>query len=226
MRTHFPDVPIQHVHRNRPNKSLTKNSLGAAFHRINSKHLEFRHKHSATLHCASCFQLSSRWLENGWNALGEARCLVLNNNSNNTLRNSETYLMCVHLFQLSWIESLTYIYLKSDFTYINSFCKITYVYTSLEPLYVVIEFVPGGSLDKLLHNSQVHGRIGQEDPAYANIWSRLTERELLQIASDIANGMKHLESKLASNILNYWCSLQHPSSVAYILIIFKRTIGI
>ncbi|KAJ7381902.1 hypothetical protein OS493_038362 [Desmophyllum pertusum] len=72
-----------------------------------------------------------------------------------------------------------------------------------EPLYVVIEFVPGGSLDKLLHNSQVHGRIGQEDPAYANIWSRLTESELLQIASDIANGMKHLESKLASNILNY-----------------------
>ncbi|XP_078348220.1 fibroblast growth factor receptor 1-like isoform X4 [Oculina patagonica] len=65
-----------------------------------------------------------------------------------------------------------------------------------EPLCVVVEFIPGGSLDKLLRKSQVHRCMGEEHPPYANIWSRLTERELLQIASDIANGMKHLESKL------------------------------
>ncbi|KAL9955849.1 hypothetical protein ACROYT_G037236 [Oculina patagonica] len=72
-----------------------------------------------------------------------------------------------------------------------------------EPLCVVVEFVPGGSLDKLLRKSQVHRCMGEEHPPYANIWSRLTERELLQIASDIANGMKHLESKLASDTQIY-----------------------
>ena len=71
-------------------------------------------------------------------------------------------------------------------------------FTPIEPLCVVVEFVPGGSLDKLLHKSQVH-RCMRQEPPYTNIWSRLTERELLQIASDVANGMKHLESKLASD---------------------------
>ena len=63
----------------------------------------------------------------------------------------------------------------------------------LEPLYVIIEFVPGGSLDYLLRSSRVHYQ--RDDPSYTNIWSRLTERELLTIASDIASGMRHLESK-------------------------------
>ncbi|XP_078348217.1 myoblast growth factor receptor egl-15-like isoform X2 [Oculina patagonica] len=72
-----------------------------------------------------------------------------------------------------------------------------------EPLCVVVEFVPGGSLDKILRKSQVHRCMGEEHPPYANIWSRLTERELLQIASDIANGMKHLESNLASDTRIY-----------------------
>jgi len=62
-----------------------------------------------------------------------------------------------------------------------------------EPLYVIIEFVPGGSLDNLLRSSRVHN--DHDDPPYINIWSRFTERELLRIASDIASGMRHLESK-------------------------------
>ena len=62
----------------------------------------------------------------------------------------------------------------------------------LEPLYVAVEFVSGGSLDKLLRKSRVQKCREQEQPPYANIWSRLTERQLLQIASDIANGMKEL----------------------------------
>ena len=73
----------------------------------------------------------------------------------------------------------------------------------LEPLYVAVEFVPGGSLDKLLRKSRVQRCIEQEQPPYANIWSRLKEGQLLRIASDIANGMQHLESKLASYTLTY-----------------------
>ena len=77
------------------------------------------------------------------------------------------------------------------------------MFISLEPLYVAVEFVPGGSLDKLLRKSRVRRCTEQEQPLYANIWSKLTERQLLQIASDIANGMHHLESKLASHTLTY-----------------------
>ncbi|XP_022793758.1 fibroblast growth factor receptor 4-like isoform X2 [Stylophora pistillata] len=62
-----------------------------------------------------------------------------------------------------------------------------------EPLCVVIEFVSGGSLDKLLRSSRVQNQ--QVEPSYVNIWSRLTERELLRVASDVASGMRHLESK-------------------------------
>ena len=38
---------------------------------------------------------------------------------------------------------------------------------------------------------------------YVNVWSKLSERELLKIASDVSNGMRHLESKLVSN--TYLC---------------------
>ena len=70
----------------------------------------------------------------------------------------------------------------------------------IEPLCIVAEFVPGGSLDNLLRKSRVQRSIEQEQPSYTNIWSRLTERQLLQIASDIANGMQYLESKLVSAV--------------------------
>ena len=36
---------------------------------------------------------------------------------------------------------------------------------------------------------------------YVNVWWKLSERELLKIASDVSNGMRHLESKLVSNNL-------------------------
>ena len=70
---------------------------------------------------------------------------------------------------------------------------------ALEPLCVVIEFVSGGSLDKLLKASHVQTKSA--GPGYANIWSKLTEIELLSIASDVANGMKHLESKQVRRIM-------------------------
>ncbi|XP_067042734.1 fibroblast growth factor receptor 4-like [Acropora muricata] len=63
-----------------------------------------------------------------------------------------------------------------------------------EPICVVIEFVSGGSLDKVLKASHVPNQNAYT--AYTNVWSRLTERELLSIALDVANGMKHLESRL------------------------------
>ncbi|PFX11890.1 Fibroblast growth factor receptor 1 [Stylophora pistillata] len=63
-----------------------------------------------------------------------------------------------------------------------------------EPLCVIIEFVPGGSLDQMLLESRIPART--EDANYANLWSRLSERNLLRIANDVANGMQHLESKL------------------------------
>lgn len=69
---------------------------------------------------------------------------------------------------------------------------MTFLFLLQEPLCVVIEFVSGGSLDKLLQSSRVQNQ--QVDP-YVNIWSRLTERELLRIASDVSSGMRHLESK-------------------------------
>lgn len=66
---------------------------------------------------------------------------------------------------------------------------------------MAVEFVPGGSLDKILYESRVPART--EDSTYVNIWSRLTERELLRIASDVSHGMQHLESKLVSDMYSY-----------------------
>lgn len=63
-----------------------------------------------------------------------------------------------------------------------------------EPLCVIIEFVPDGSLDRILLESRIPART--EDENYANLWSRLSERDLLRIAKDVASGMQHLESKL------------------------------
>ena len=68
--------------------------------------------------------------------------------------------------------------------------------SSSEPLCVVVEFVSGGSLDKILRGSRIHADT--EQTIYINIGSRLTERELLQIAWGVANGMRHLERKKVS----------------------------
>ena len=73
------------------------------------------------------------------------------------------------------------------------------LFLSLEPLCVVVEFVPGGSLDQILRDSRIP--VGTLDTNYVNVWSKLSERELLKIASDVSNGMRHLESKLVSNNL-------------------------
>ena len=88
-----------------------------------------------------------------------------------------------------------------------------------EPLCIVIEFVSGGSLDKILRDSHVQTQSG--DPAYTNIWSKLTERELLSIASDVANGMKHLESKQVSRTM----ALQVRSLVVLLAILWTKKIA-
>ena len=80
--------------------------------------------------------------------------------------------------------------------------KVSFL-SPLEPLYVIIEFVSGGSLDKLLRSSRVHN--GNHDTSYTNIWSKLTERELLKMASDVASGMRHLESKQVTLLLLFCC---------------------
>lgn len=97
--------------------------------------------------------------------------------------------------------------------------KVSYL-SSLEPLCVIIEFVSGGSLDNLLRSSRVQN--WNPDISYTNIWSRLTERELLKIASDVANGMKHLESKQVTFFHNIFLSL--PSlrkAKVYEVLIFR-----
>ena len=100
-------------------------------------------------------------------------------------------------------ESISCVWLRTKVVYIwKYFSKTTF--SPSEPLCAVAEFVPGGSLDKLLRKSRVQRCIEQEQPSYTNIWSRLTERQLLQIASDIANGMQYLESKLVSAFFIMW----------------------
>ena len=72
---------------------------------------------------------------------------------------------------------------------------LTYhILSSSEPLCVVVEFVPGGSLDDVLLDSRIPAQT--HDANYVNICSKLSERDLLKIAKDVANGMRHLESKL------------------------------
>ena len=80
---------------------------------------------------------------------------------------------------------------------IESFTHSSLFVIFQEPICVVIEFVSGGSLDKVLKASHVPNQNAYT--AYTNVWSRLTERELLSIALDVANGMKHLESRQVRN---------------------------
>ena len=111
-----------------------------------------------------------------------------------------------HPFIKYILSKLTFIshylqYLPSIFWFTNTFFCLA------EPLCVVVELVSGGSLDKILRISHVQPE--RDLPTYSNIWSRLTERELLKIALDVANGMKHLESKKVrlksiSGVSSYW----------------------
>ena len=74
---------------------------------------------------------------------------------------------------------------------------------------------PGGSLDKLFRSSRVQNL--NDHPPYTNIWSRLTEWELLIIASDIASGMGHLESKQVLCLITYRLSQGYKRSSHKIL---------
>ena len=62
---------------------------------------------------------------------------------------------------------------------------------------MVVEFVPGGSLEDVLLDSRIPAQT--HDANYANICSKLSERDLLKIAKDVANGMRHLERRLVSD---------------------------
>ena len=55
----------------------------------------------------------------------------------------------------------------------------------LVPVLLVMEFCTGGNLQDLLRDS----RINEE---YKNIYSKLTERQLINFAAEIAQGMKFL----------------------------------
>ena len=55
----------------------------------------------------------------------------------------------------------------------------------LVPVLLVMEFCTGGNLQELLRDS----RINEE---YKNIYSKLTERQLINFAAEIAQGMKFL----------------------------------
>ena len=58
----------------------------------------------------------------------------------------------------------------------------------LENILVVTEFIPRGSLERLLKSKD-------ERDKYANVNCVLNDRELLKIAHQIASGMQHLEDK-------------------------------
>ena len=62
-----------------------------------------------------------------------------------------------------------------------------------EPICVVTEFVSGGNLKDLLVKSRIDPL--EEERPYINVKSTLTERQLIKMAVDIANGMRHLASK-------------------------------
>ena len=98
--------------------------------------------------------------------------------------------------------------------------KVSFL-SPLEPLYVIIEFVSGGSLDKLLRSSRVHN--DNHDTSYTNIWSKLTERELLKMASDVANGMRHLESKQVTLLLLFVTVVIVVVVVCLFVFSFSRT---
>ncbi|XP_028390746.1 fibroblast growth factor receptor 3-like [Dendronephthya gigantea] len=67
-------------------------------------------------------------------------------------------------------------------------------YTIAEPILVLTEFCSRGNLQYLLKNSRVSvtDDNNEDISQYKNVFSTLSHRKLLQIAVDIACGMKHL----------------------------------
>lgn len=68
----------------------------------------------------------------------------------------------------------------------------SYVLHILEPICIVIELVEGGNLQQLLRKTRVPYL---QQKGYENIRSRLTDRDLVTIALNIAKGMSHLHDK-------------------------------
>ena len=62
---------------------------------------------------------------------------------------------------------------------------------------MVTEFCSGGSLRNLLIKSRVNPLENSADNI--NMTSTLSDRELLKIAVDVANGMTHVSSQKVSN---------------------------
>ena len=61
---------------------------------------------------------------------------------------------------------------------------------------MVTELVPGGSLETMLKGKRASG----EDGKYKNINCELNDRELVNIALQVATGMQHLERKKVSAV--------------------------
>lgn len=74
----------------------------------------------------------------------------------------------------------------------------------LENILVVTEFIPRGSLERLLKSK------GERDK-YANVNCVLNDRELLKIALQIASGMQHLEDKK----VGFLCDKSVPQHCIY-----------
>ena len=60
---------------------------------------------------------------------------------------------------------------------------------------MVTEFCPGGNLRKFLIKSRVSDKTNFSVSNDVNITSTLSERHLLKLAADVANGMVHLSSQ-------------------------------
>ena len=61
-----------------------------------------------------------------------------------------------------------------------------------------MEYCPGGNLKDLLRSSRVNEEHNTE---YKNIYCKLTERQLINFAAEIARGMIFLFEKKVSKIL-------------------------
>ncbi len=78
----------------------------------------------------------------------------------------------------------------------------------LVPILLVMEFCSGGNLKDLLRSSRVNKESCVQ---YNNIYSKLTERQLINFAAEVARGMKYLfEKKVMINLARKDFRIQTP----------------
>ena len=85
----------------------------------------------------------------------------------------------------------------------GSFFSTVSISFSLEPLLVLIEYVPFGDLLGYLRKSRGLNDTYYKDPDIKP-QSSLTSQQLMKFAWQIADGMSYLSSKSVSEVVNYW----------------------